>query len=167
TPSGGLMRSGARALLWSVGLVASAGPLRAQPIGPELVVNTYTTGQQHHPAIAAQPGGGFVTVWESGITHALEAQRFAASGAPVGSEFPIGSGYMPSMAAAAGSYVVVWQSFSGDISLKRLAADGSALGVAFRANEETTGNQSYPVVAVDRSGGFVVAWQDGSGRDGD
>jgi len=36
------------------------------PVGSNFLVNTFTAGDQVHPSVALQPGGGFVIVWTSG-----------------------------------------------------------------------------------------------------
>jgi hypothetical protein len=60
--------------------------------GPEFRVNTYTTGAQELPAVAADigtlgPGGNFVVVWRSyaqdGSSHGVFGQRFDAIIVPV------------------------------------------------------------------------------------
>ena len=40
------------------------GPSGA-PVGPEFLVNTFTTGDQKDPQVAATPAGGFVVAWQS------------------------------------------------------------------------------------------------------
>jgi hypothetical protein len=42
----------------------SAWP-QGNPLGPEFRVNTYTTGRQWNPTVAADPSGGFVVIWGS------------------------------------------------------------------------------------------------------
>ncbi len=73
---------------------------------------------------------------------------------------------------ANGNYVVVWQSHSQDgsgqgIYAQRFNVNGQKVGGELRVNSFTTGEQSYPTVAMDSTGDFVVAWQslnqDGSG----
>src|SRR6185436_11311191 len=68
-------------------------------------------------------------------------------------------------------FVVVWESYSVDGSLKGIAGRrytnaGAPLGASFVVNSYTTGHQEMPVVRYDAGGGFVVAWesldQDGS-----
>ena len=66
--------------------------------------------------------------------------------------------------AADGSYVVVWASdhaSSGnyEIYARRFNADGSAATGEIQVNQTTTGVQTYPTVACDASGNFVVMWQ--------
>ena len=50
-------------------LVLAAGSAYAEltPAGPELQVNTYTTGSQFGPDVAMDASGNFVVVWQSGF----------------------------------------------------------------------------------------------------
>lgn len=74
-------------------------------------------------------------------------------------------------AVGPGTFVVVWQSYLQDgsdfgVFGQRILNSGSPLGGEFRVNSYTTGSQSYPSVAADGWGKFVVVWssalQDGS-----
>src|SRR6185503_20432602 len=77
----------------------------------------------------------------------------------------------PAVAAdAAGNFVVVWASYLEDGSLygvfgQRYAGAGTALGSEFRVNTYTTGAQTFPSVAADAAGNFVVVWHS-NGQDG-
>jgi hypothetical protein len=113
-----------------------------------------------------------------------------SSQAPAGSEFRVNS-YLgdsqrhPSIASDAnGDFVVVWasgrplpggpgQDGSGyGVFGQRFNASGVPQGTEFQINSYTTGNQSFPSVASDANGGFVVVWSsaplfgDGPGQDG-
>jgi hypothetical protein len=100
------------------------------PLGPEFRVNTYTTGHQNRPSVAADTSGNFVVTWESygqdGASWGVFGQRYASTGAPLGPEFRVNTfttSYQtdPSVAAdSLGNFVVVWNS-----NLQ----DGSNLGV--------------------------------------
>jgi hypothetical protein len=50
------------------------------PLGPEFRVNTYTTQGQTGPAVAADPAGNFIVVWNSntqdGSAYGVYAQRY-------------------------------------------------------------------------------------------
>ncbi|KQP53608.1 hypothetical protein ASF39_20060 [Methylobacterium sp. Leaf108] len=71
-----------------------------------------------------------------------------------------------------GGFVVVWQDASlqgGDasgsaIKAQIFGADGVKIGAEILVNSETSGAQTLPVVAARADGGFVVAWQDESGK---
>jgi hypothetical protein len=140
---------------------------------PEFRVNTYTTGEQDLPALAADPSGNFVAVWQSngqdGSAHGIVAQRFSAGGTPSGSEFQVntyttGEQRDPHVASdAAGNFVVVWtgagQDGDGDgIFGQRFDTGGAAQGPEFQVNSLTPAHQVTPTVAADATGNFVVVW---------
>jgi hypothetical protein len=144
------------------------------PLGSEFRVNTFTTGEQRFPSVAADTAGNFVAVWRSAgqdlSSFGIFGQRYASSGVPLGSEFRVNTYTTGSQAGAAvasdasGNFVVVWSSVSQDGSSygvfgQRYAISGTSLGPEFRVNTYTTGGQLYPAVASDGSGNFVVVWQ--------
>ncbi len=106
-----------------------------QPLGAEFRVNTYTTGYQQNPVVGADGGGAFVIVWEStlvsNVSGALFAQRYASTGAPMGSDFRVdAAGEFSSRPAIAvnglGNVVVTWDSGTrvhGRIFCSALAGD--------------------------------------------
>src|SRR5688572_30561323 len=65
------------------------------PLGSEFRVNTYTTNNQTFTSVAADPVGNFVVAWQSyvedGSGFGIFGQRYASSGAPLGSEFRVNS----------------------------------------------------------------------------
>jgi len=149
------------------------------PLGPEFLVNTYTTDAQFAPRVAADASGNFVVVWQSytqdGSNNGVFGQRYASSGVPLGPEFQVNTyttSYqtLPSIATdVSGNFVVVWQSNTQDGSSlgvfgQRFASSGSPVGPEFRVNTYTTGLQRTASVASDTSGNFVVIWQ--SAQDG-
>ena len=157
-------------------------PAAAQFLGPEFQVNTYTTGFQVRPAVAAGSSGGFVVVWSrnsfAGSSYDVFGQRFNSAGSKLGSEFQVnshtaGSQYLPQVAAdGSGKFVVVWQSADQDGSSwgvfgQRYNSAGSPVGSEFQVNTYTTSYQNYPAVAANTSGNFIVVWhsrdQAGSG----
>jgi hypothetical protein len=156
------------------------------PVGPEFPVNSYTTGHQQRAAVAMQPDGGFLVVWDSPIpdgTHDVFARRFDPSGAPAGEEFrvnaytPDNQGQADVAADPAGGFVVVWATGprsaggpaqDGDgVGLfgRRVDASGAPQGPEFIVNTTTTGHQNLAAVAAGPDGRFVVAWQSSIRRD--
>ena len=150
------------------------------PLGPEFRVNTNTTDIRNNPSIAADSLGNFVVVWErtDGEGYGIFGQRYASSGAPLGTEFRVNTNTTgvqnhPSVASgSAGDFVVVWDSVVRDssvfgVSAQRYASSGPPLGTEFRVNTYTTSTQNFASVAADSAGNFVVVWrsiaQDGSG----
>jgi hypothetical protein len=176
-------------VVWmSLGQDGSSGGVLGQryastgaPLGPEFRVNAYTTGYQVIPAVASDPSGNFVVVWQShaqdGAAYGVFGQRYASSGAPLGPEFRVNTQTAndqtyPAVAAdMAGNFVVVWSSNVQDGSSQgvfgqRFAGSGAPLGPEFRVNTYTSFYQTRPSVAADTAGNFVVTWtsvlQDGS-----
>ena len=149
------------------------------PQGSEFRVNSYTTDVQVLPHVASDPNGSFVVVWQDqdGSASGVFGRRFNAFGAPLGTEFRVNS-YTTSVqrraavaAAANGSFVVVWASGGQDGSSEgifgqRFSAAGVPQGAEFLVNSHTTLIQTYPALALDTNGNFVVVWQ-GSAQDGD
>jgi hypothetical protein len=162
------------------GIFAQRYSSAGAPVGPEFRVSTFTIAYQATPTLAADPTGGFVVVWASdgqdGSSYGIFGQRYDAAGAPLGGEFRVntyttGTQSGPEVGGdGAGSFVVVWQSSPQDgpgtgIFGQRYAASGAPMGGEFRVNTYTTSDQTRPVVALDSSGNFVVAWQS-AGQDG-
>jgi len=156
---------------------ATAARAEDPPLGPELPINTYTTGAQSRPAVAADAIGNFVVVWTSegqdGSGNGVFGQRYDSEGTALGAEFPVNTyttNDQESPSAAmdpSGRFVVVWQSQLQDgsdwgVFAQRFDADGSPLGVETRINASIAGNQTSPDVDVDDAGNFIVVWQSDS-----
>jgi len=112
----------------------------------------------------------------AGLPHRAGAQA-------VGSEFQVNTYTTDSQetrpygghlvaADASGNFVVVWRSYRQDgsdsgIFGQRYDSAGETLGGEFRVNSFTSHTQTYPSIASDASGNFVIVWhsnmQDGSG----
>jgi hypothetical protein len=156
------------------------------PLGAEFLVNTYTTQSQNRPAAAADGGGNFVVVWDSGLNfgpgpdgdaRGVFAQRYDSAGLPIATEFQVNTFtpgqqvYAAPSTGALGDFVVVWQSGSYSapgpdgslqgIAGRRFDAAGVPLGGEFQVNTYTTGQQTRPAVAHGNAGNFVVVWQSG------
>ena len=91
------------------------------PATGDILVNTYTAGDQYGSAVAVSPTTGkFVVVWQSngqdGSSWGIYGQQFGATGAKQGGEFSINtstSGDQSNPAVAmdnAGDFVVAWRS---------------------------------------------------------
>jgi S-layer family protein len=143
--------------------------------GSEFVVNTYTPGYQYVSDISSDAAGNFVIVWTSnpgtdGSGSSVNGQRYDANGVPQGAEFVVNSyttGDQLTVGVAHapdGSFVVAFRSnqtdAAGDIFGKRYDASGNPIGAEFAVNTSTTGRQSYPDIAMDARGNFVVSWWD-------
>ncbi|MCP5111434.1 MAG: hypothetical protein GY953_11425, partial [bacterium] len=160
-------------------LCAAGGLQVGRASADDVQLNTYTTGVQRWPSVALGATGDFVVVWNSAGSYgtdpagdSIQARRFSADGAPVGAQFQVNtyttSGQYRSAVAvdAAGNFVVVWDSngsagtdtLLGSIQAQRYAADGSPLGIQFQVNTYTLWEQSFPSVASNAAGDFVVVW---------
>jgi hypothetical protein len=146
-------------------------------VGVEFRVNSYTTGVQTLPDVAADAAGRFVVVWldGDGSLFGVRARAHDASGTPLGSEFTVNTyttgnqrNYGTAMAPD-GRFVVVWRGPDGDaygVFAQRFDAAASPVGAEFRVNAATTGDQSVGVPAMDRAGNFVVSWHELTPGDG-
>jgi hypothetical protein len=166
------------ALLMSL---APAAVWSQTPFGLEFQVNTFTTGYQTHPSVAADASGNFLVVWDGygqdDGGFGVFGQRYDSSGSPQGAElhinsFTTGNQRWPAVAWANGSFVVVWQSNLQDgsgygVFGQRYDAGGTPQGPEFPVNSSTPNGQSRPAMASDPNGNFVVVWdsslQDGNG----
>ncbi len=142
--------------------------------GAETRVNTTTADTQYAwtaKSLATDASGNAVIVWASGgaAPFAIYAQRLDASGAKVGPEIQVNTNttpeqFEPAVAMAAnGDFVVVWTSDVQDgdgygVYCQRFNSAGVAQGGEFRVNTTTASEQSGPVVAMDDTGNFVIAW---------
>ena len=150
-------------------------------LGSEFQINTTTSGDQRQAAVARDPAGNFVVVWESdgqdGSGWGIFGQRFDAAGNALGGEFQIntttsGDQRGASVATdAAGNFVVTWSSDGQDgsgwgVYGRRFDDAGTALGGEFLVNAYTAGNQHQASVAANADGEFAIVWtsvgQDGS-----
>jgi hypothetical protein len=145
-------------------------------LGGEFQVNTYTTGAQAAPQVAADPDGNFVVAWHGASASdatGIVARRYASGGTALGGEFQVNTyttGDQRSAALdvdAAGDFAVVWQSLgspgndssSASVQGRRFSSDGAAVGGQFQVNAYTTTAQLAPVAAVADDGHFVVVWE--------
>jgi len=107
------------------------------PQGGDFVINSYTTDFQANPAVALDPSGGFIVVWQSfgslggDTANSIQARRLTDNGVPLGEDFQVnltenGIQNYPDVAARSdGSFIVVWGS---DYSPGTDSSDDSILG---------------------------------------
>ena len=150
--------------------------------GEIFLVNTTTTGDQKAPAVAIGPDGRFVIAWQSvsadGSTDIL-AQRYLPGGGVDGGEFRVNNEtaldqYDPSISMnASGQFVISWVSnhpafdpeTQEDDSEKSIFVQWFGAGGQPAAGDEVLVHryvkdaQEAPVVGIDATGKFVVAWQ--------
>ena len=149
------------------------------PVGEQFQVNSYTTYSQLRAAVAVEPDGDFVVVWDGlgsydndTSNRSVNGQRFDAQGMPVGAEFQVNtyttSGQSsPAVATdSSGNFVVVWESYGSNgmdtsynsIQGQRYDADGASVGSEFLVNSYTTNAQDRPGVAMVAQDDFTVVW---------
>ncbi|MCA9110886.1 MAG: hypothetical protein KDA52_13130, partial [Planctomycetaceae bacterium] len=164
------------------GVYAQLYDSNGNTVGGEFRVITTTIGRQSNTTVSMANTGEFVVAWQSnnqdGDAGGIFAQRYAADGTPVGSEFQVnkttlGNQGLPSVSMAnSGEFVISWDSFGQDgdgssVFGQRFDADGNALGDEFQVNSFTAFDQALSSIALNDAGQFVVAWtdltQDGSG----
>jgi len=168
-PSAAVLGTGDFVVVWdSVGQDGSGSGVFGRRIvvgGPssaEFRANTYTTGDQKDPHVAASDDG-FVVVWDGaaqdGASDGIFGQCFTAAGTPVGSEFGVNSytpgGQFAPLAAmnASGSFVVAWSDYPRGQTYAQLYASDCA-----RVGGEFTAHPGFePAVGMDASGRFAVA----------
>jgi hypothetical protein len=171
---------------WSIAVASAATLFFAQmtafaqspvPVGTEFQVNTQTIYVQNEPSVAMDSNGNFVVTWYSygqdGEGFGIYAQRYNSVGIVQGSEFQVNTyttsnQIYPSVAMDSdGNFVITWESYGqGGIYAQRYNSIGVAQGTEFRVNiTDTTSGESYPSVAMDSNGNFVITW--GSEQDGD
>jgi hypothetical protein len=138
------------------------------PRGGEFRVNSYTTGLQEFPSVAADASGNFVVVWGRAFgSYYLDVrgQRFDSGGAAQGAEFLIDDvvGFLPpnpdhSVASdASGNFVVVWRTYSKLLG-QRYDSNGDSLGQEFTVSPAPRAGIRTSA-ASDASGNFVVVWE--------
>ena len=125
-------------------------------VGSEFRANTFTSNNQNYSSVTALNDGGFVVTWSSQQDfsgYGIYGQRYAADGTAAGSEFRANTfttsdqRWSSVTALNDGGFVVTWSSFGQDgsdygIYGQRYAANGTAVGSEFRANQITAGSQT-------------------------
>jgi hypothetical protein len=149
-------------------------------VGTQTQANTETTYPLSEAQVAMDADGDFVVVWMSGgqdgSGDGIYAQRFDDSGATLGIEFRVNTTTtndqgLPAVAMDdAGNFVVTWTDRVADgdsfgIFAQRFDAAGGLQGTEFQVNTTSTGSQMYPVIAMNGSGAFVIAWEGDPGGD--
>lgn len=139
------------------------------------MANVQLTGQHYDPKIATTPAGNFVTVWEddndgNGVGQ-IYARGFDSDGNALFSQIAVnsvatGQQRHPSVAVDdTGRFVVAWEDDQDDdgkpeVMVRGFNANGTERFHDLTVNTVLSGAQSHPAVACDKTGNFVVAWED-------
>ncbi|MCK6376254.1 MAG: PKD domain-containing protein, partial [Zoogloea sp.] len=136
------------------------------PDGSRIQVNTYIDNHQQQSSVAALEGGGFIVVWTSSGQDTwgdgVYAQRFDASGNPLGSEFRVNynvtsNQHRASVAGLAnGGFVVSWDDDSS-VWLQQYDSGGRPIDSQVVINDIST--ETTPDIVATDDGGFLVAYQ--------
>jgi hypothetical protein len=157
------------------GIFARRWSSNGTALAAEFQVNSYTAGDQQRPSLAADPDGDFVAVWEgegAGDASGIFGRRFDSAGRAQAAEFrvssvSIGAQSQPAIGMAArGDFVVAWTSPDASgygVFAQRFTPSGTAVGGEVLVNTYVANSQSYPAVAMDGDGDFVIAWQSSMG----
>ena len=146
-----------------------------RPLGTELHVNEYVPKNQRQPYPAFGPDGDAWVVWASldpGTSrNGIFARRFAGEGAgfgPVGPDLEVAAlpwGALEDPAVAVGEdgeLLVTWVTYelgARHVEARRLGADGTPAGPAFRLGEEQDVLEALPELTALPGGAWFVAWQ--------
>lgn len=137
-------------------------------------VMTTTTSLGGISSVASDDAGNFVTVWSD--DQEIYGQRYSPNGSPMGPQFQVNTltsnrQNWPTVAMDnTGDFVVAWMSDeegSGSffqIHAQRFDAQGDRQGLEWRVSDNSTStiNHTYPRVAMDADGDFVVTWVSGT-----
>ncbi len=150
--------------------------------GPDVLVNSYASGSQYEPSLAALTTGELVAVWRDdnaldGSGAAVFGQHFDSSGTPVGDAFlvndiTLSNQYQPEIVALpGGEFAVLHASSSGDgngegVFAQFYNADFSRKDGAVQVNLLTSSTQYQPDAAVLANGDIAVAFCSYTSGDG-
>jgi hypothetical protein len=175
-PSVALSDAGVLVVVWQSadasgeGVFAQLFDANDEPSGSEFQANTTSANDQVAPRVAMDSSGNFVIVWQGKDVSqdGIFAQRYDATGATLGGEFPVntttaGAQVAPAIAMdAAGNFAIAWQGIDAagsGIFAQRYNAAGGTVGGEIPVNTTTVGNQTVPDIALNSNGQLVVAWQ--------
>jgi hypothetical protein len=146
-----------------------------QQLFPQRTINATASGQQRRPAVAIDPNGNFVVVWEddannNGVAQ-IKARGFDATGTVRIGQFTVntaadGQQLRPAIAMnQSGDFVIAWQDDGNEndiyqIKARGFTATGSQRFAQRTINTQSEGQQLRPAVGMDANGGFIVAWED-------
>jgi hypothetical protein len=142
------------------------------PLGTNFMVND-DRAEQLSPDISKSGGSNFVIVWYENRNdkyyYDIYAQRYNPSGIALGSNFKVndtdGIFWSPALSLDGNdNFVITWtdgRNLDYDVYAQRYDSSGTPKGSNFRVNDDTgKSGQSYPAIASDVFGNFVVTWID-------
>lgn len=148
---------------YNIGLIR-LGRTNGAPTLSRRVANSNTTGQQTHPAAAANFNGDFAVAWES--AGAVATRSFNSAGTAGYADVQVAAaGVAPSIGIDDQSQTVVGWTVSGtdpDVWVRGFGVDGTDTGrlSAQRLSSVATGRQEQMTVAVSPYAEVAVAYTD-------
>ena len=152
-------------------IVARVFDPNGQPMTEDLHINTHAAARQGYARVAAGAAGRFFVVWESDsapdVNHlCIRGQLIDQTGHPLGPEIAVSD--TPSYAArypdvaidGQGRVAVSWmEDRTTDAVRGRLFdADGKPKAASFKVNTISFKSLTWPSIAMNAEGSFVVAW---------
>jgi hypothetical protein len=174
-PAAAFLPGGAFIVVWQdAEIYARVYDRTGVPRGADFVANSYLTGSQMYPEVASDAAGNVVIAWSGAGPDGpgAFARRFDSTGAPRGGQFRVSSADARLAGLTfdgAGRLITAWHAVDGSglgVFARRFDGAGTPLGPEFRVNSYTTADQTFPSVAADRAGNFILAWSS-AGQDGD
>jgi subtilisin-like proprotein convertase family protein/secreted trypsin-like serine protease len=144
-----------------------------KPLSGEILVTSYTAGNQGNPDVAIDEYGNFVVVWQGEgdagngkfDSNGIFGRVFDAHGQPSGDQFGVndtrdGDQTDPAVAMnGRGEFVVTWLSQKqGGIMARQFALNGKPTSSEFRVNSTTGNSHASPDVAIDSDGDYAITW---------
>lgn len=141
------------------------------PVSSQFQVNTYTTGSQQEPSVAATPNGDFLVVWKSQGSlgtdqdgFSVQAKLIRSGGNLGGSEFQINQmekfsqGVPFAAVGSEGLSLVVWENTHSDLEqiVGRFLREDDPAGPEFVIADADA--LAHPHITADGRGNFAVAW---------
>jgi hypothetical protein len=160
---------------WNGDIYGQAYSANGSPVDDNFILNDdFSSENQQFPAMAVAGDGTMIYCWtdEREYNSVIYAQRFLASGAPLGENFRVVEDslydtYTTECYVAAdeeGNFVIAWTDFRNgycfDIYAQRFAADGSALGSNFLVSIAGGCMHYSPIVSYKDNGNFLIVWTD-------
>lgn len=147
--------------------------VNGETVGGEFLVDPSGNDAIGYPSIVHNNVGGFTVAWSgAGIddNDGIYARMFNELGLPLANEFTVNT-YRPEhqrhptiASNATGNFVIVWQSWNQneawDVFAQRYNSMGQPMGGEFQVNGFTDSWQHQPVIVMNDSNDFVVAWSD-------
>jgi subtilisin family serine protease len=142
------------------------------PVGGNVAISNVPDSSRGD--VAMQPGGGFVSVYQSphadGSSTGIVARNFNSSGQSITGEYTVNTSASGAQAQtqvasdSLGNYTVVWYSDDGGdgsgsrVLMRRFSPTGVPLMSQATVNTTTSGNQGAPEIDVWSNGDFVIVY---------